>query len=171
MLYETKMKPYYTRKGRYEDGRNKLCIEFEKNGKVETKFLPKPEKMLQILHLFNYGKKKLEITNVLPQGNTTGKKNKWDQVYMVRNVLFEPTEFEEVDSVNLAMKQIEAAFRWNRPAIVSAHRVNFCGHIDPRNREKGLTALGQLLKRITEKWPDVEFMSSDQLGELMANGN
>jgi hypothetical protein len=101
----------------------------------------------------------------------TGKKNKWDQLYMVRNVLFEPTEFDEVDSVNLAMKQIEAAFRWNRPAIVSAHRVNFCGHIDPRNREKGLTALGQLLKRITEKWPDVEFMSSDQLGELMAQGN
>lgn len=86
---------------------------------------------------------------------------------MVRNIVFEPVENRGEDSVNLAMKQIEAAFRWNRPAIISSHRVNFCGHVNPENRVNGITALKDLLKRITERWPDVEFMSADQLGDLI----
>ena len=89
-------------------------------------------------------------------------------VILVRNVVFEPTEDRGIDWVNYAFKQIEAAFFWNKPAIISSHRVNFCGHIDPKNREKGLNALKQLLKKIVEKWPDVEFMSADELGDLIA---
>jgi hypothetical protein len=65
------------------------------------------------------------------------------------------------------MQQIEAAFRWNRPAIISSHRVNFCGHIDPANRAKGLGDLRVLLKKIVEKWPDVEFMSAGELSDLI----
>ena len=99
--------------------------------------------------------------------NYTGKKNNAGQTYFVRNVVFEPTEDRSIDWVNYAFKQVEAAFRWNRPAIISSHRVNFCGHIDPANRKKGLDALQQLLKKIVQKWPDVEFMSSEELGELI----
>jgi hypothetical protein len=65
------------------------------------------------------------------------------------------------------MKQIETAFFWNKPAIISSHRVNFCGHIDPKNREIGLSALKELLQKIVKKWPDVEFMSSVELGVLI----
>lgn len=43
------MKPYYTKKGKYEDGRNKIAIEYIKENKIIVKFLPKPEKMLEIL--------------------------------------------------------------------------------------------------------------------------
>lgn len=99
----------------------------------------------------------------------TGKRNSADITYVVRNVVFEPTENDAKGAVNHAMKQIEAAFRWNRPAIISSHRVNFCGHVDPRNRKEGLAALEELLKRITNKWPDVEFMSANQLGDLISN--
>jgi hypothetical protein len=67
------------------------------------------------------------------------------------------------------MKQIDTAFRWNKPAIISSHRVNFCGHIDPKNREKGLETLKKLLQEIVVKWPNVEFMSADTLGELVLN--
>ena len=66
------------------------------------------------------------------------------------------------------MQQIEAAFRWNLPANISSHRVNFCGHIDPKNRETGLKALKELLDAIVKRWPEVEFMSSDQLGDLIS---
>lgn len=97
----------------------------------------------------------------------TGEKKSSGVCYMVRNIVFEPVENRGEDSVNLAMKQIEAAFRWNRPAIISSHRVNFCGHVNPENRVNGITALKDLLKRITERWPDVEFMSADQLGDLI----
>ena len=100
--------------------------------------------------------------------NYTGKKNELGMIYQVRNVVFEPTHDRGFDWVNYSLKQVEAAFRWNRPAIISSHRVNFCGHIDAKNRETGITALKELLKKIVQKWPDVEFMSSVELGELIA---
>ncbi len=98
--------------------------------------------------------------------NYTGK-TKEQLCLMVRNVVFEPTDNRGVDWISYAMEQIEAAFRWNRPAIISSHRVNFCGHIDEKNREKGLDALGKLLMKITERWPEVEFMSANEVGELI----
>ena len=99
--------------------------------------------------------------------NYTGKKNYLGMAYQVRNVVFEPTHNRGFDWVNYSLKQIEAAFFWNKPAIISSHRVNFCGHIDPKNREKGIDSLKVLLKKIVQKWPDVEFMSSVELGNLM----
>ncbi|HMK07118.1 MAG TPA: hypothetical protein VK476_06290 [Flavobacterium sp.] len=99
--------------------------------------------------------------------NYIGKKTKDGLTTIVRNVVFEPTEDRGMDWVAFTMKQIEAAFRWNKPAIISSHRVNFCGHIDPMNREKGLSALKKLLEEITKKWPEVEFMAADELAELI----
>ncbi len=99
--------------------------------------------------------------------NYTGKKNKLGQIYQVRNCVFEPTHNRDFDWVNYTFKQVEAAFRWNRPAIISSHRVNFCGHIDTKNRDIGLNALKQLLKKIVIKYPNVEFMNSAELGDLI----
>jgi len=101
--------------------------------------------------------------------NYIGKKTKENLTIMVRNIVFEPTDERGLDWVNFTIKQIERAFRWNKPAIISSHRVNFCGHIDPKNREKGLTALKNLLDEIVKKWPDVEFMSADELAETLKN--
>jgi len=97
----------------------------------------------------------------------TGLKNGQDLTYVVRNVVFEPTEPNGVDHLNVALKQIERAFKWNRPAIVSSHRVNFCGYNSSENRKEGLFLLKQLLKKVVERWPDVEFMSADQLCNLI----
>lgn len=99
--------------------------------------------------------------------NYTGKKADTGLFIMVRNVVFEPTEDRAVDWPSYAMKQIETAFRWNRPALISSHRVNYCGHIDEKNRKKGLMALNLLLQNITERWPEVEFMAANELGELI----
>ena len=101
--------------------------------------------------------------------NYTGKQNNLGQIYLVRNVVFEPTDDRGIDWISYTLKQIEAAFRWNRPAIISSHRVNFCGHIDSENREKGLGALKVLLNRITDRWPEVEFMAANELGDLIAS--
>ncbi len=85
---------------------------------------------------------------------------------IVRNCVFEPTT-GSIDWVNFTFKQIEAAFFWNKPAIISSHRVNFCGHIDQNNRKEGLSALKQLLQKIIRRWPDVEFISVDMLVKMM----
>lgn len=103
--------------------------------------------------------------------NYTGKENKLGQIYLVRNVVFEPTDDRGVDWVSYALQQIETAFRWNRPAIISSHRVNFCGHIDEKNREKGLNALQSLLQKVTERWPEVEFMAANELGKTIASNS
>lgn len=99
--------------------------------------------------------------------NYTGKKLPTGQINLVRNVVFEPTANPEKDNVQFALDQMEAAFFWNRPVIISSHRVNFCGHIDPKNRETGLKALKVLLKKIVQKWPDIEFMGANELAVLI----
>ncbi|MDZ7755209.1 hypothetical protein [Rhodohalobacter sp.] len=99
--------------------------------------------------------------------NYTGKQNRLGQTFLVRNVVFEPTEKRNIDWVPYTLKQIEAAFRWKRPAIISSHRVNFCGFIEEKNRLKGLEAVRKLLHEIVKRWPEVEFMAANELGDLV----
>jgi hypothetical protein len=87
---------------------------------------------------------------------------------LVRNVVFEPTTTRITNWVDFTFKQIEAAFFWKKPANISSHRVNFGGYIDEGNRRIGLKALQQLLHKIVKRWPDVEFISADQLGEIIS---
>lgn len=103
--------------------------------------------------------------------NFTGKKNALGQTYMVRNCVFEPTAKRGVDWVAFGMKQVELAFKWNRPAVISSHRVNFCGHVDPANRKTGIDALTALLKAIALRWPDVEFMAANELAAVLEEKN
>ena len=98
--------------------------------------------------------------------NFAGRDKKTGLNILVRNVVFEPTNGNK-DHVGQALKQIEAAFRWGKPANISSHRVNFCGHIDPKNRKKGLNELSKLLQEIVKRWPDVKFISVDELGKII----
>ena len=101
----------------------------------------------------------------------TGKKNSIGMIYQVRNIVFEPSYDKGIDWVNYSLKQVETAFKWSKPAIISSHRANFGGHIDPANRKKGFVALEQLLKKIVRRWPDVEFMAAPELGDLISKKN
>lgn len=99
--------------------------------------------------------------------NYTGKESAEGLQLIVRNVVFEPSEDRGINWPDYTIRQIEAAFRWNRPAVISSHRVNFCGHINEKNRDKGINALSELLKKIIHCWPEVEFMSARELGEVI----
>lgn len=46
-------KPYFRTKGRYQDGRKRVVIEWEINGKIESRALPKPEEIIEKLGLVN----------------------------------------------------------------------------------------------------------------------
>ena len=96
-----------------------------------------------------------------------GQKNKNNQSYLVRNVYFEPSENPQFDWISDVLQRVKFAFLWHKPVIISSHRLNFIGCIDTNNREQNLILFAQLLKEIIKKWPDVEFMSSDQLLEIM----
>ncbi|MCW3804137.1 hypothetical protein [Plebeiibacterium marinum] len=90
---------------------------------------------------------------------TPGKKTNDGLIYYTRNCVFEPTE-KNYRGIEYTLKQIEASFRWGKPANISTHRANFMGTICKENRDAGISELEKLLKQIVKKWPDVEFVTS-----------
>lgn len=116
------------------------------------------------------------VNQYIPQGgfnNYARKKHLMGErvnglVYMTRNCFFEPSLVDKLDWVDYAMASIRDAFQWNKPAIICTHRINFVGFIHEVNRVRNLKLLDELLNRILQSWPDVEFISSDQLGDLIA---
>jgi hypothetical protein len=66
------------------------------------------------------------------------------------------------------LQDINTAFRWGKPAIISSNRVNFVSGIEEANRNQGLRSLRELINQIIKKWPDAEFMTSSDLGHLIA---
>lgn len=102
--------------------------------------------------------------------NFQGKKNKNGLTYLMRNCFFEPSHFRDYnDVVGDCLKRIGYAFRWNKAAVISTHRLNYIGSIDENNRKQNLKLLHELLSSIIKRWPDVEFVNSVQLGDIIRN--
>lgn len=95
-----------------------------------------------------------------------GIKSKSGLIYLIRTCDFEPSQKKVTDSIGECMHKIEQAFSIKKPAIISTHRLNFIGSIHQSNRDNNLKLFHKLLSKIVKKWPDVEFMSSDELGML-----
>lgn len=114
--------------------------------------------------------RRLDRTKMKREFNRLGPARGGQHINLIRNVVFEPGKDMGVDPVEHALGLIGEAFRWKKPAIISSHRVNFCGHIDPTNRQHGLAALGKLLQGIVTRWPEVQFVSADELAERMEKG-
>jgi hypothetical protein len=90
----------------------------------------------------------------------------------VRNVQFEPSLLSTNDksqAVQDCINQIKTAFLWNKPAIISVHRINFCGTLQTSNRDENLKLFDLLLKEIIKKWPEVHFMDTVSLAKIIAN--
>jgi hypothetical protein len=94
----------------------------------------------------------------------TGMKNILNQTYTVRNCIFEPSQMPvKLDNVRSCINDISNSFFWKKPAILTSHRLNYIGSIEEDNRNRNLKLLNNLIQTILKKWPDVEFMTSDQL--------
>jgi hypothetical protein len=97
-----------------------------------------------------------------------GKTTKEGLKVITRNVTFEPGSKKHADWCDVAMTNIALAFKHHSPAVVSTHRANYTGTLNPKNREHSLKELKTLLKKITQQWPEVEFMTSSELGALLS---
>lgn len=95
-----------------------------------------------------------------------GMKGKSGLLYLTRNAFFEPS-VPGKDWVNSCLKEIEIAFLLNKPVVISSHRVNYIGWLNEGNRDNGLRKLNELLDKIISKWPEVEFLTSVELGEAI----
>jgi len=98
-----------------------------------------------------------------------GRFNKFDQLYLTRNAYFEPSLESNIDPIAGCLKDISIAFRWKKPAIISSHRLNYIGRIVKKNRKYNLKLLEDLLNSITNRWKNVEFMNSVQLGAIIGS--
>lgn len=95
-----------------------------------------------------------------------GKNNSYNQTTITRNCIFEPSDTSK-DWISLCLRDIASAFKYKKPAIISSHRVNYIGGLCERNRKKGLQDLSNLLAKILKTWPEVEFMTSVELGNAI----
>lgn len=108
------------------------------------------------------------LYNSKPIKRFLGESNKLGQIYLVRNLYLELSEKESSKKFELAqnaLKRIELLFRLNIPVIISMHRLNFTGSIEPYNRDENLGIFHDLFSEILQKWPEVKFISSPELGE------
>ncbi len=98
----------------------------------------------------------------------TGQKNAHTGIlYLVRNVYFETAYNQQFDWVKQALAKINTLFFLNIPVVIGMHRINFSGGIHPENRERGLKEFERLLRAILTKYPQTNFLSSDQLAKMV----
>jgi hypothetical protein len=125
------------------------------------------ENSVKYLQGFNYQLiPRANTSNYIKKIHYTGQKNKLDQTYLVRNAFFEPSLYKK-DWENEVLNRAKIAFRWNTPLIISSHRVNFIGELDKSNRDNNLKLLSKTLKTLLKKWPNIEFIHSSKLGDIL----
>ena len=95
-----------------------------------------------------------------------GERNDNNQVCLIRNCLFEPSQNDTLNAEN-CLRNIRIMFEHKKPAIICSHRLNYIGGLDLNNRDRTLRDFEYLLKTIVDIYPNVEFMSSDELGDII----
>lgn len=119
---------------------------------------------VQILQgIYNQYEPQLYKTKYKLKIHYTGQENQNKQKYVVRNCFMEVFENEFFDHVGDCINRMEIAFRWGKPAVIGMHRINFIGSLNEENRRNSLNKLDELFTKMLKKWPDIEFVSTDQL--------
>lgn len=97
-----------------------------------------------------------------------GQKSKNGITYSIRNCNYEPViDGMTEETIQKCIEEIEEAFRNRKPAVINTHRVNYVGGIEKEHAEFSRYGLKKILKTIQKKYPNVVFMSSAELIELM----
>jgi hypothetical protein len=99
--------------------------------------------------------------------NFWGNRTKENLIFTRRNCTFETYKGSSFNHVDECLKEIEIAFRWKKPAVINSHRVNFTSRLRTDLRDQTLMDLKRMITEILKKWPDVEFVNSAQLADIM----
>ena len=97
----------------------------------------------------------------------SGERNQYRQTYSIRNCTFEPAIRVQDNSLDAIMNRVDYLFSKHKIVVFSTHRVNYVSGIDETNRTKTLELLDNLLKSLLDRYPDIEFKSSDMLIDIL----
>jgi hypothetical protein len=144
---------------------------FVASNKPEPKELEETLNQIGIKYLIRYKFQKYPKGdgNTSKELNWLGRKNKFGQTVLTRNCGFEPSDPSHLDWVSNCLNDISTSFFWSKPAVISTHRVNYVSGIDQKNADSGLLELEKLIHGILSKWPDVEFITTVELGNIINN--
>jgi hypothetical protein len=98
-----------------------------------------------------------------------GKINNNGHLYYRRNVKFEPVQSSY--SFQNVINEVDAAFTMGKPAVISTHKINFVGGLNKEHRNRSLNEFKKLLESVINKHPDLIFMSSKELCNLIRKKN
>jgi ribosomal protein S19E (S16A) len=112
--------------------------------------------------LINKNKKYKEILHYIGQID-----KKSNIIYTNRNSFFEPYTAPDKDWVDICMSGVKRAIDLKKPIIIGSHRINYVGRLDTKHRDKNLKTLKLILKQIVKHYPDVEFIDSGQLADII----
>ena len=105
-------------------------------------------------------------------GNTelrfTGQRNNNGQIYLNRSCHFEYSQLPNTNWIEECLKSMEIAYSWHKPFNINMHRLNFVGALDMNNRDNNLQRLKRFVTLAQKRWPDIEFMASDELGDIIS---
>jgi hypothetical protein len=87
-------------------------------------------------------------------------------LYLTRDIPFEPQKSKS-SMVASIKRRIGWRFFVGRPAVISTHRINYVGTNAGKHREQ----LDELLNYAELKFPDLLYMSSDELGRIIEGGD
>ena len=94
----------------------------------------------------------------------TGQKSRSGLYYSIRNCEYEPAYDHNIERrVDSCLHQVQRAFSSHKPAVINSHRLNYIGSINPFNSKMGLDGLSRIISTLLKEYPDIEFMSSDEL--------
>lgn len=97
-----------------------------------------------------------------------GKQNRFKQYYLHRNAFFEPSILGKRDEqLQEVFKRADTLFNAGKPLIISIHRIQFIGSLSKKNRNENLHSLHNLLSKLQQEHPEIEYLSTDQLYNLL----
>jgi hypothetical protein len=89
--------------------------------------------------------------------------------YLIRSCSFSPGPPNGVDGKE-CFAQIRKSFMRQLPAVIDTHRIYYASAINPEMAERTLSELDALLSEVERAYPDVRYLTSTELGELLTEG-
>lgn len=96
-------------------------------------------------------------------------RNKYRILNTYRNCFFEPSLSKNYNWIDNCLFEISNAFYYNKPAIISTHRLNYVSGINSTNADENLELLERLLYQILKFWPNVIFSTTTNLKDFLQN--